>query len=439
MHFPHHYLYSVALTVLASAITSCSGTSNKTSTENTPDGSTLTPEKVISLFKGVDEFDNTPEKVMTPQLYALYHDACEIPSDGFGDMDTWCVSRIDLITIDDFDSLFISDAKIESIQGDTALATVTLRFIIGQEKNDFFDDSLSVTLAKNQSQWLIDDYDYSGSLREKLINYIENQRQLFRSKKWPTIINKYYLKYNGYYHTVAQTLKDIDQYFKKYPMPNDATDISDEEILDLFHAIPGFWDNDSEWICDTVKMKKCFSDSTYRLIDHLMHTPTTDFEGIPSDLWVCHWVRSRPGGEYDPLDDEMSVMGCHAEYINDSLIAQIELIYKNAKTPEYVEDADSHYYYDPMRLYLIRENGKWVIQDFYNRGLNVNLSSTVQNAGPWTTNCIRAYIQEVRSFLRSDQWKEENRNILQTSDSTTLEKAKKYLESIEQYFELYPG
>ena len=136
------------------------------------------------------------------------------------------------------------------------------------------------------------------------------------------------------------------------------------------------------------------------------------------------------------MEDSILVQGCHAEYCNDSLIASIEIIYHCWEAQ--VETPQSLYLYEPMRLYLIKENGKWVIEDFYCRKCSAEETyKSVQEALPWMKNCIQAYIGEIKKKLRSTEWKEEN-NPDKVTDPVQLEKLQRYLKQVEDYFQKYP-
>ncbi len=233
-----------------------------------------------------------------------------------------------------------------------------------------------------------------------------------------------------------QTLKEIDEYFEEYPMPNDTKDISKKEILELFHDIPGYWEEGKEWKRDTARMKESFSARTYQLIEQLFETPELEVEGWPDSFWTRGWIRSYPQGCYGNSDDSLWIQGCHAEYRNDSLLATIETVYHYWESQ--VDEPKGFYYYEPMRLYLVKENGKWVIEDFYCRPhCTRETYKSVQEALPWMKNCIQAYITEIRKELRSDKWKEEN-NPDKETDPERLKTLQNYLQHVEDYFQKYP-
>ena len=427
-----HILLLMLSALLANTMTSCSPSAPKEQkTEPATTDSTLTAETVICLFNGLEEFGNTPEKVMTDELYHAQLTARFMPSDGFGDMDSYDESSInyDIIPMDAPDTSYIIGAEVKCIKGDTAQATATVRHIYGEHNLDY---THKVILTSTPDGWLINDY---SDIRAEIETFIAEQRALFRSKEWVKRVNR--LISNPHYHPYAmQTLKEIDEYFEEYPMPNDTKDISKKEILELFHAIPGYWEDGKEWKRDTVRMKESFSASTYQLIEQLFETPELEVEGWPDSFWTEGWIRSYPQGCYGNREDSILVQGCHAEYCNDSLIASIEIVYHCREAQ--VETPQSLYLYEPMRLYLIKENGKWVIEDFYCRKCSAEETyKSVQEALPWMKNCIQAYIGEIKKKLRSTEWKEEN-NPDKVTDPVQLEKLQRYLKQVEDYFQKYP-
>lgn len=434
--FKHIVLLLTLPTLLVNVMTSCSTSTPKTQiTESATTESTLTTETVIHLFSGLEGLGNTTEKVTTESLYDnLIHAQC-IPSDGFGDMDSYDEYFSNAIKpMETPDTTYIFGAEIKSIQRDTALATVTIRHIYEGEN---LDNIYQVTLAYTPEGWKIDDYDfgYGSSIKTSLKTFIADQRALYRSEEWVKRVNRAISK-KHYIPCVMQTLKEIDEYFEEKPMPNDATDISDEELLDLFHAIPGYWGEDDKWKHDTTLMKERFSASTYHLIEQLFDTPELERDGWPDSFWTKYWILSLPEGCYGNSDDSLWIQGCHAEYRNDSLLATIETVYHYWESQ--VDEPKGFYYYEPMRLYLVKEDGKWVIEDFYCRPqCTQETYKSVQEALPWMKNCIQAYITEIRKELRSDKWKEEN-NPDKETDPERLKNLQNYLHHVEDYFKKYP-
>ena len=434
--FKHFFLLLTLPTLLVNVMTSCSTSTPKTQiTKSAATDSTLTTETVIHLFSGLEGLGNTPEKVTTESLYDNLIHAQFVPSDGFGDMDSYDEYFSNAIKpMETPDTTYIFGAEVKSIQGDTALATVTIRHIYEGEN---LDNIYQVTLAYTQEGWKIDDYDfgYGSSIKTSLETFIADQRALYRSEEWVKRVNRA-ISEKHYIPCVMQTLKEIDEYFEEKPMPNDATDISDEELLDLFHAIPGYWGNDKEWKHDTTLMKESFSASTYHLIEQLFDTPELERDGWPDSFWTKYWILSLPEGCYGNSDDSLWIQGCHAEYRNDSLLATIETVYHYWESQ--VDEPKGFYYYEPMRLYLVKEDGKWVIEDFYCRPhCTRETYKSVQEALPWMKNCIQAYITEIRKELRSDKWKEEN-NPDKETDPERLKTLQNYLQHVEDYFQKYP-
>ena len=434
--FKHFFLLLTLPTLLVNTMTSCSTSTPKTQiTESATTDSTLTTETVIHLFSGLEGLGNTPEKVTTESLYDNLIHAQFVPSDGFGDMDSYDEYFSNAIKpMETPDTTYIFGAEIKSIQRDTALATVTVRHIYEGEN---LDNIYQVTLAYTPEGWKIDDYDfgYGRSMKTSLETFIADQRALYRSEEWVKRVNRA-ISEKHYIPCVMQTLKEIDEYFEEKPMPNDATDISDEELLDLFHAIPGYWEKGFAWHCDTALMKERFSASTYQLLEQLFDTPEPEFISNDEGDWAQYWILSYPEG-YNGMDDSLFIVGSHAEQINDSLIATIDLVF-HCTNNEGNEVEKGHYYYNPMKLYLIKEKGKWVIEDFYCRlpkGAE-ELPKSLYGSGPWVKSCINAYINEVRSHILSEGWKE--KQSIEEHDTINQKNLQNYLHHVEEYFKKYP-
>ncbi|MBQ7238804.1 MAG: hypothetical protein IJS20_08435 [Bacteroidales bacterium] len=446
MHLNHKAIITSLITILTIGIISaCNGNTNTKATSDTDTKNSeeqilkaaasnpqdINPKNIEKQILKLVNYDQSynPREVMTPELKTLYEEAYALPNEAFGELGNLEQIAYSLNPYQDYDTTIVVCDAITMKGEEKAVADIILT-ILGHEKRHQF------TYKRCDGEWLIDDYitAQNESYRALLTVFIASQRRYFRSNEWTESIKKK-LEEENQEEIVKETLKEVEEYFKRYPAPNDVA-LEENIILDLFHAIPGYWEKGFAWHCDTALMKERFSASTYQLLEQLFDTPELERDGWPDSFWTKYWILSLPEGCYGNSDDSLWIQGCHAEYRNDSLLATIETVYHYWESQ--VDEPKGFYYYEPMRLYLVKEDGKWVIEDFYCRPQCTRETyKSVQEALPWMKNCIQAYITEIRKELRSDKWKKEN-NPDKETDPERLKNLQNYLQHVEDYFQKYP-
>ena len=378
-----------------------------------PKEKTIDKDTIRQKFKILANtyFPSLPDGILSATTHQLYRDAWAVPEDNIIDVGNRELYLSYFILGYVADSVGVESLSLFS-RNDSTLAKVITRTYYDDKS---WDGVVDLYLVEENGQWVIDDFkEYCVAptsyiyLKQYLRNYIEEHRRYFRSEEWKSFVEN--ARNNGFSAAADERLKEIDEYFAKYPdMPSDST------IVQMFNAIA----------------KREFSAAAEDVFSSALFQLYRDTWAVPNDGF-CNMCCGDDGPDVAflvPKEEEDSSFVEHVD-IDWAIVKVHVLSYREGR----VNLKRCRCY----TFHLIAENGRWVIDDCD----NVSISHTIGDM----KQLFREYINEHREYLRSDDWKdyiEKERKSAEKCENA--EEREQWLQSIDEsvkavddYFAKYP-